>query len=252
MTRIAVIGGTGLNRLPDFEVRSEQSVGTPFGEPDALLVFGGLNGAEVVFLARHGPGHRLAPHRINYRANIAALKQAGVETALAVNAVGGITERMVPGALVIPDQIIDYSWGREHSFVDGSNGGDLLHVEFTEPYTPALRAQILDTAATEGLEVVDGGVHGITQGPRLESAAEIVRMRRDGCDLVGMTGMPEAGLAREAGLHYACCALVVNWAAGTTDSNGDIHGQIEAALEQSLGKLLPLFEILLPRLAESE
>ena len=213
---LAVIGGTGVYRLAALEDVQTRYYDTPYGAPSGPLRIGRLGQAQVAFLARHGEGHALPPHRINYRANLHALQQAGARRVLALNTVGGITDACGPRVLACPDQIIDYTWGRESSFWDGE--GDVLHVDFGQPYSPALRGQVLAAAQAAGVAVLDGGCYGATQGPRLESSAEIVRMRRDGCDLVGMTGMPEAGLARELGLGYACLAIVANWAAGCGDA----------------------------------
>lgn len=213
MSRIGIIGGSGLDQLAALtDVRSRR-ITTAWGEPSAPLLEGHLDGTSVVFLPRHGAAHHLPPHRINYRANIAALREAGVKEVFAVAAVGGIGREAAPGALVVPDQIIDYTWDREHTFHDGLDG-HVEHVEFGEPFCPALRRSLIEAAREIGQPLVPQGCYGATQGPRLETAAEIARMARDGCTLVGMTGMPEAALAREAGLAYASCALVVNWAAG--------------------------------------
>ena len=210
---LAVIGGTGVYALAQLEDVTSHSLQTPYGQPSGPVRIGTLGGARVAFLARHGEGHSIPPHRINYRANIAALKQLGVRRVLALNTVGGISEDWGPRVLGCPDQLIDYTWGRISTFCE-EEGSEVLHVDFGHPYTPALRRQVLAAAARAGVTVVDGGCYGATQGPRLETNAEIARMRRDGCDLVGMTGMPEAALAREAGLDYACLAIVANWAAG--------------------------------------
>ena len=213
---LAVIGGTGVYRLSALENVESRHFDTPYGAPSGPLRIGRLGEARVAFLARHGEGHALPPHRVNYRANLHALKQAGVRRVLALNTVGGITEAYGPRVLACPDQLIDYTWGRESSFWDGE--GEALHVDFGHPYSPIFRHKVLAAARVTGARVVDGGCYGATQGPRLETNAEIARMRRDGCDLVGMTGMPEAGLARELGLDYACLAIVANWAAGCGDA----------------------------------
>jgi 5'-methylthioinosine phosphorylase len=176
-----------------------------------------LAGRRVAFLARHGEGHSVPPHKINYRANLVALQMVGAKRVLALNTVGGITDHYGPRVLGCPDQLIDYTWGRI-STLGEEEGTDVLHVDFGDPYTPSLRADILVAAQRAQVAMVDGGCYGATQGPRLETRAEIARMRRDGCDLVGMTGMPEAGLARELGLDYACLAIVANWAAGCGDA----------------------------------
>ena len=212
---LAVIGGSGLYALPGFETSESFVADTPYGPASGPVRLGLLHGERVAFLARHGEGHSLPPHRVNYRANIRALQQLAPRRVLAINTVGGITERAPPRALVLPDQIIDYTHGRASSFWD--EAGHMLHAELGEPYSPSVRAAVLAAARRANVDVVDGGCYGATQGPRFESKAEIARMRRDGCDLVGMTGMPEAALAREAGLEYACLAPVANWAAGAGD-----------------------------------
>ncbi len=238
MTKFAIIGGSGLDRLGALQVTSKRLPVTAYGAPSGPVCEGSFAGSPVVFLPRHGETHRVPPHLINYRANIAALKSCGVTAIFAVTAVGGITPDSGPGRIVIPDQIIDYTYGREHTFSDGT-GEQVDHAEFTSPFTPDL-CQLLALAAPEaGVEVVAGGVYGATQGPRLETAAEIARMARDGCTLVGMTGMPEAALAREAGLDYAMVSLVVNWAAGI---GGAVisHAEIGQHLEQGMNKVLRL------------
>ncbi|MBW8810299.1 MAG: S-methyl-5'-thioinosine phosphorylase [Lysobacter sp.] len=210
---LALIGGTGLYRIAELQdVESHQPV-TRYGAPSGPVRIGTLAGRRVAFLARHGEGHSLPPHQINYRANLAALQALGAQRVLALNTVGGITERFGPRVLGCPDQLIDYTWGRISTLCE-EPGTEVLHVDFGEPYTRTFRADVIAAAASAGVSLVDGGCYGATQGPRLETRAEIARMRRDGCDLVGMTGMPEAGLAREFGLDYACLAIVANWAAG--------------------------------------
>ena len=210
---LAVIGGTGVYALGELaDVESHQPV-TPYGAPSGPVRVGTYAGKRVAFLARHGEGHSLPPHKINYRANLAALKALGATRVLALNTVGGITERFGPRVLACPDQLIDYTWGRISTLCE-EPGSEVLHVDFGDPYTQALRRGIIGAAAAAGVDLAVGGCYGATQGPRLETKAEIARMRRDGCDLVGMTGMPEAGLARELGLDYACLAIVANWAAG--------------------------------------
>ena len=210
---LAVIGGTGVYALGELAgVESHQPV-TPYGAPSGPVRVGMYAGKRVAFLARHGEGHSLPPHRINYRANLAALKAVGAQRVLALNTVGGIGERYGPRVLACPEQLIDYTWGRVSTLCEDP-GTEVLHVDFGDPYTPSLRRDVIDAAQRVGVAVVDGGCYGATQGPRLETKAEIARLRRDGCDLVGMTGMPEAGLARDLGLDYACLAIVANWAAG--------------------------------------
>jgi 5'-methylthioinosine phosphorylase len=213
MKPLAIIGGTGVDELEGLEVLRDHQVQTPFGEPSRPIQEGRLGTTSLYFLQRHGSPAAIAPHQINYRANLWALKSLGVDGIVAINAVGGIAESMRPGRLLIPDQVIDYTWGREHTFDDGREGA-LKHIDFTEPYDHGLRAALLAAADAAGIPHEVSGVHGITQGPRLETAAEIRRMARDGCDVVGMTGMPEAALARELDLPYASICMVVNPAAG--------------------------------------
>ena len=210
---LGVIGGTGVYAFSGLANPQRVDVSTRWGAPSSAIVTGEIDGKRVAFLARHGERHTIAPHRINYRANIDALHELGVRRVVGVNAVGGIRDDMGPRVLAIPDQLIDYTSGRPSSFCD-VDGEPVLHVEFGEPYAESLRRDLLEAARRVGIDVVDGACYGATQGPRLETRAEIARMRRDGCDLVGMTGMPEAALARERGMDYACIAVVANWAAG--------------------------------------
>jgi len=213
---LAVIGGTGLTELEGLEIVEEISYESEWGQPSAPLLVGKYEGKRIIFLARHGNPHRIPPHQVNYRANIHVLRQAGVTDVLSVNAVGGIHPSMGPAHVNIPDQIIDYTYGRGDTFFEG----DLLevtHIDFTYPYDRELREQVILAAHEAAVPVSSAGVYGCTQGPRLETAAEIARMERDGCDVVGMTGMPEAALAAEMKIRYASIALVVNWAAGKSD-----------------------------------
>jgi len=213
----AIIGGSGLARLADLKLERREVVRTPYGDPSCALSFGSIEGVPVVFLARHGYGHTIAPHQINYRANLWALQQVGATEVVAVATVGGIDGRLEPGTIAIPDQIVDYTAGRKSTFFEGPDS-PVTHVDFTHPYAGALRTRLAQAAADAGEPVFSGGTYGCTQGPRLETAAEIARMERDGCHLVGMTGMPEAVLARELGLPYAALAVVANHAAGRGDS----------------------------------
>jgi 5'-methylthioinosine phosphorylase len=213
--RLAIIGGTGLDTLDTLITSRRETLSTPFGETSAPLTFGQINGREIIFLARHGDHHNIPPHKVNYRANLWSLQQAGVSQVIAIAAVGGITDVMVPGSMVFPDQIIDYTYGRAHTFFE-QDLEHTVHIDFSYPYDHDLRNTLIRAARQLNLNAAESAVYGATQGPRLETAAEIRRMERDGCDLVGMAGMPEAALARELELHYACCAVVVNWAAGKT------------------------------------
>ena len=234
---LAIIGGTGVYALVDLgDVETHQPV-THYGAPSGPIRIGTLAGKRVAFLARHGEGHSIPPHQINYRANLAALKALGAQTVLALNTVGGITGRCGPRALVMPDQLIDYTWGRI-STLSEEPGTEVLHVDFGDPYTQSLRERVMAAAGRLGIDLVASGCYGATQGPRLETKAEIARMKRDGCDLVGMTGMPEAGLARELGLDYACLGIVANWAAGAGPDADEIItmdevlANVKAAMDQ--------------------
>lgn len=234
---LAIIGGSGMTVLPGMGQLRHLAASTAYGEPSAPIAVGSINGREIAFLARHGEGHSIAPHEINYRANIQALKEAGVREVVSIATVGGIRADFGPGALVVPSQLIDYTWGRRSTFFEGP-GASVTHVDFTEPYSANLRAKILAAARSCGEAVADGGVYAVTQGPRLETAAEIVRLERDGADLVGMTAMPEAVLAREAGLDYAAVAVVANHAAGRGDSRRAISlAAIELVLAQAMARV---------------
>ena len=213
---IAIIGGTGLDQLDGLQIGEKIALDTPYGKPSAPVQKGIYNGKPVFFLARHGERHEWPPHRVNYRANMHALKQLGVEQVIAVNAVGGIHHDMAPAVICVPDQIIDYTWGRIHTYSDDEHS-PLQHIDFTFPYAERTRELLMRAADAAGVIALTRGVYGCTQGPRLETAAEIVRMKRDGCDLVGMTAIPEAPLAREIGLDYASLCVIANWAAGCTD-----------------------------------
>lgn len=241
---IAVIGGTGMNQWPGLQIDERRAVDTPFGPPSAPLLRGRINGATAWFLARHGEGHKLPPHAINYRANLWALREVGVRSVIAIAAVGGIADWFAPGEVAIPDDVLDYTWGREHTYADGRDGSPLQHVEFTQPYAPSLAARLHAAAAAVGVVIAGAGVMAVTQGPRLETAAEIRRLRHDGADMVGMTGMPEAVLARELGMHYGCLAVSVNWAAGVKGV-GDIHAEIEQSVQTGMAKVHAVLAALL-------
>lgn len=231
-TTLALVGGTGLTELGG--ETGSLAIDTPFGNPSAPLQVLEEGPVRLLFLPRHGSPHRLPPHCVNYRANMWALRKAGAQHVLAVSAVGGITEKFGPGTVALPDQLIDYTWGRQHTFSD-SDQVPLVHVDFTHPYNGALRTALMKCAQTINLEVVTGGCIGVFQGPRLESAAEVNRARRDGCDMAGMTSLPEAGLARELGLDYAGIAVVSNWGAGVKNSlisEEDIAKTLKAPMER--------------------
>lgn len=219
---------------------------TRWGSPSAPLLRWQRNAVEVFFLARHGRHGGIAPHRVNYRANIAAACAVQPDAVIAINAVGGITAAARPGRIVLPAQLIDYTWGREHTFCDGASE-PLRHVEFDPPFDESLRQTLAACAGHAGVDAFAGGTYGVTQGPRLETAAEIDRLAADGCDVVGMTAMPEAALAREAGLRYAMCAVVVNRAAGRLPAKGSILAQFDAHLATGMAQLGRILEQLFAR-----
>ncbi|GMR16797.1 MAG: S-methyl-5'-thioinosine phosphorylase [Gammaproteobacteria bacterium] len=247
MTKIAIIGGTGLTSITGLEITDRELVQTPFGEPSGPLVQGILSNNKVYFLPRHGAGHTIPPHRINYRANIWALKQAGVEQVIAVNAVGGIRKDMQPGALIIPDQIIDYTVSRANTFFE-EGLKKVVHIDFTEPFCEKLRQSIIQAAETNSINIINEGTYAATQGPRLETAAEVNRLEKDGCHLVGMTCMPEAALAREQDLCYASISVVANLAAGRgeEDITMDI---IEKNLNSGMERVRELIETVIPTIS---
>jgi 5'-methylthioadenosine phosphorylase len=239
---LAIIGGSGLTHLANLAVSRRELVRTPYGEPSGPLTLGAVSGQPTIFLARHGYGHTIPPHEVNYRANIWAMKEMGATEIIAVASVGCIRDDLKPGDIVVPHQIIDYTSGRRSTFHEGENC-TVTHIDFTDPYDEPLRQRILQAAKKTGVDIGDGATYGTTQGPRLETAAEIVRMARDGCDLVGMTGMPEAVLARELGIPYAAIIVVANYAAGRGDSQHGIHfDAINAVLEQTMGRVRSVLE----------
>ncbi len=247
MAKLAIIGGTGLTTLKDLKILRREVMHTPYGEPSAPLVFGEMAGHEVVFLPRHGAGHTIPPHKVNYRANLWVLKESGVEQVIAINAVGGIRADMTPGSLVVPDQIIDYTWSRINTYFE-EGLTHVTHIDFTEPYCEELRKTLLMCGEEANVALIDGGTYAATQGPRLETAAEIRKLEGDGCDLVGMTGMPEAALARELGLCYACVAVVANMAAGKSDEAITME-MIERHLISGMAEVRRLLEHIFPRVA---
>ena len=241
-----IIGGSGFYTMGGENDPVVSAVHTPFSEGPVLIYRAMAGESPIVFLPRHGSEHGIPPHRVNYRANLWAMRQSGATAILAVNVVGGIRDGLDPGVLLVPDQIIDYTSDRDHTFFDVLDGVD-NHIDFTWPYDKNLRKALLAAADELGVACEDGGVYGCTQGPRLETAAEIRRMQADGCDIVGMTGMPEAALARELGIPYACMALVVNRAAGLT--GGAISfTDIAATLDSGIDTIRQLLMATLPKL----
>ncbi len=249
MTHIAILAGTGVAKLNGFTYLAEINTSTPYGNPLAPLVHGELCGVPIVFLARHGNDHTIPPHKINYRANIWALHNAGIKEIIAIAAVGSIDDSLYPSRLVFPDQIIDYTYAREHTFFNGGEEG-VDHIDFTHPYCKTLRELLVNKARELALNPAVNGVYAATQGPRLETAAEIDRLERDGCAIVGMTGMPEAALARELGLCYAACAVVANRAAGRGQDN-IVISEIYAAVAKGIKDVEILLQGVLPVLAKA-
>ncbi|PCH84973.1 MAG: S-methyl-5'-thioadenosine phosphorylase [Piscirickettsiaceae bacterium] len=242
MPELAIIGGTGLSNIYGLENVHKKVVKTPYGEPSSPLTFGTLNGVDIVFLARHGYGHTIPPHKVNYRANMWAIEQTGAKEVLALAAVGGINETMKPGELILPDQLVDYSYGRVSTFFE-EDLDKVTHIDFTLPYSTILREKMANAMLQAELPLIKQAVYACTQGPRLETAAEVVKLKRDGCDLVGMTGMPEASLARELKLPYACCAVVVNWAAGISGDEIKMR-DIEEYVELGMTKFRLFLDVL--------
>jgi len=239
---LAIIGGSGLTTLSNLDVSHREVVRTPFGEPSGALVFGQICGRSAVFLPRHGYGHSIPPHMVNYRANLWALHHHQVSGIISVASVGSIRGDLHPGDVVVPDQIIDYTWGRKSTFFDGVST-PVTHVDFTEPYDAPLSQRIVEAATALGIEIKRGAVYAATQGPRLETSAEINRLERDGADIVGMTGMPEAVLARELGVPYAAISVVANHGAGRgSSSNGIRFESLEQVLQEAMGRVRSIIE----------
>lgn len=239
---LGIIGGTGLTQLANLQITARQVARTPYGEPSGALTFGRICGEEVVFLARHGYGHTIPPHEVNYRANLWALKDHGADHVVSVTTVGAIHPDLLPGMLVIPDQIIDYTHGRADSFVF-EDGKPVAHLDFTFPYCSRMRAMLLHAATGAGIALRDGGVYAAVQGPRLETIAEINRLERDGADMVGMTGMPEAYLARELDLCYAAVGAVLNYGAGRGQSAAGVQvTEVQAVLSEVMHQVRHLLE----------
>jgi len=244
MTKVAIIGGTGLASINGLEITNQEIIQTPYGEPSGPLVQGEFCRTSVYFLPRHGAGHTIPPHKVNYRANIWALKNAGVKQVISINAVGGINNDMQPGVLIIPDQVIDYTTSRTNTFFE-EGLSQVVHIDFTEPFCESLRQFIINSANKNSIKIIEQGTYAATQGPRLETAAEINRLENDGCHLVGMTIMPEAALAREQELCYASISVVANLAAGRGTENLTMD-VIEKNLNNGMKQVRKLLKAIIP------
>ena len=246
---LGLIVGSGFEYL-NLPIVDRQATKTPFGATSSPLLTVSIGGASIRCIARHGENQAIAPHAVNYRANLWALHHQGIRRCIAINSVGAIGPGLQAGELAIPDQLIDYTWGREHSFYDGSDG-QLEHIEFAEPFDRDLRNKLVSIAQATG-EATCSGICAVTQGPRLETAAEIGRLARDGCTMVGMTLLPEASLARELRIAYAACAVAVNFAAGLGPGDVDIHDQFERYAGDGMRRVAEFIETLVPALISAD
>lgn len=235
---VGVIGGSGIYEIEGIDIKEERKVPTPFGEPSDFYRIGEMSGLKIAFLPRHGSPHHIAPHKINYRANILGFKELGAERIISINAVGGINKKMKPGDIVVPDQIIDMTEGRERTFYDRE---EIVHVDFTEPYCPELRSAIFSAGERTGIKLTQKASYICTNGPRLETAAEIRAFSVLGADVVGMTGMPEAILARELELCFAGLAIITNHAAGISGTRLTT-GEVVEKMRESTEKIKRLLK----------
>ncbi len=226
MSKIGLIGGSGLYEIKGFVLKSKKTVKTPFGKPSNQYLIGEINNTEVIFLPRHGAGHNIPPHMINYRANIWGFKKLGVERIISISAVGGIKKGLKPGDIVITDQILDMTKNRESTFYNGKDG--VVHIDFTYPFCPELRKILLKAGKHLKVTIKDGGAYVAVEGPRLETASEIKSFAILGGDVVGMTGMPEASLARELEICYSGLSVVANYAAGISKKKLTVPEVMEA------------------------
>jgi 5'-methylthioadenosine phosphorylase len=241
---IAVIGGSGFYRfLGDAH---EVSVSTPFGEPSDPLTVGELGGRRVAFLARHGRDHRHSPHQVNYRANLWALRSLGVRQVLAPCAVGSLRPELGPGSVVVPDQVVDRTWGRPSTVYDQT--GPVVHVSLADPYCGRGRGAVLAAAAARAEPVTDGGTLVVINGPRFSTRAESQWHAAAGWSLVGMTGMPEATIARELALCYTAIALVTDLDAGVEGGEGVTHDEVLRVFAANVERLKALVTDVVPAL----
>jgi len=238
--QFAVVAGSGFHTMAS--ATEGKVINTDFGRPSSPVRNLRYGENTVYLLARHGDAMLIPPHRINYRANLKALALLGVTDVIALNTVGVIVRGLHPGSVAVPDQVIDYTYGRDHSIYD-EESASLVNIDFSDPLDPQLRHGLLRAAQEAGVNCHDGGVYAVTQGPRLETAAEVNRLESDGADFVGMTVMPEASLAMELGMRFACLSLIVNYAAGRGENaiHDDVDASTASAREQSMRILTALF-----------
>ena len=239
---IGVIGGTGLSSIKDLVIVRHEDVITPYGNPSEPLTVGNFGGKDIIFLARHGKQHSIPPHLINYQANIFAFNLMGVTDIISIASVGSINPEDKPGTLVFPDQLIDYTYGRKHTFFDGEKE-PVSHIDFTHPYDNCLRNDLIEIASSSNFLFKREGVYGVVQGPRLETAAEINKYDGDGVTIVGMTGMPEAVLAKELNMNYATICLIANHAAGRgLSADGITHEEISKNSEKMMLNVIEIIK----------
>ena len=243
-----IIGGNSLPKLSRLEKVTQKIIRTPYGLPSTPVLFGRLGANEVAFIARHGYGHMILPHRVNYRANLWALSQVGVRQVVSVVSVGGFSHPYSPHQIVLPDQLIDYTRGRSDSLSDTTFAAQVF-LDFTEPYSASMRQALESSAKKSQIDIINQGTYAVTQGPRLDTAAEVARYESDGANFVGMTGMPEAIIAKELSLEYAALCIVSNWAAGRGDSTEKVT---PIFLQDSFGDLSDKIHLLLTNLDSNE
>lgn len=238
MSKIGIIGGSGLYEIKGLTLKHKKSVKTPYGKPSEQYFIGEIGGTEAVFLPRHGKRHDIPPHMINYRANIWGFRKLGVEKIISISAVGGIKKGLRPGDIVILDQVLDMTRNRKSTFYDGKEG--VIHIDFTDPYCPDIRKTLLTAGKRAGVSLKKGGTYVAVEGPRLESASEIKSFSILGGDVVGMTGMPEACLARELEICYSGLSVVANYAAGISRKKLTVAEVMEAMMSstEKIKKLL--------------
>lgn len=236
--RFGIIGGSGFTKILPLQDTQKITFKTRFGKASCLL--GNLAGREVVFLWRHGEGHKFPPHKINYRANVLAMKQLGVITVLATAATGTLKRNLPPGTLIVPDQLLDWTKQRPLTLFEGKDA-PVVHIDVTQPFCPTLRQRLIQAAESLGIQAFDGGCYVCSEGPRYETAFEVKMLAQLGGDIAGMTAGTEAILFREAEICYAVLAIVTNWGAGLSQQPLT-HSEVEAMMKQRLPTVVQIFE----------